>query len=175
MNFNESTRFIRGDLDMITRNKEDNTVVDSFHEDNVITSQGAAELLGRMTRNTSATEDAYVKTIAIGSDVGNGTLLNPQMADESFTAAMQDIVYEVPVGSVTITYPDPFTFEVNTVLDGTYILDTFFPTDIELRFTSATIRYANMKALSYKRFPVRSLSRLVDIEIRWTVSLKEPE
>lgn len=172
MNFNEN-RFINGDLGVYTRSKEDGTIIDSFEEHNVITAQGASEFLARLTKNDSTVNNSYVRNIVLGDDVGTGTLLNPQSANETYTSTNQTSVYTISNNDITVTYPDPFTFEFNTILDGTYILDTYFPSDIEMRFTSATLRYNNGKTLAFKRFPVRSLSRLVDIEIRWTVSLKE--
>lgn len=175
MNLNDMNRFIRGDLAITSRLKEDGRIIDQLDERNVVTAQGASDLLARVTKNDATVSNSYVKTIALGDDVGDGTLLSPEQASELSTGTMQSVVYTVPVSDITITYPTPFSFEISTVLDGTYILENFYPSDIEMRFTSATIRYESNKTLSYKRFPVRSLSRLVDIEIRWTISLKEPE
>lgn len=141
-----------------------------FSEHNVVTVQGASIFLERATQSQGG---SYISTIYLGDDVGTGNLLNPEEERESYTGVVQQIVYEVPVSDITITYPDPFTFEVNTVLNGTTILENNFPFDIDMRFSSATIRFANGDAFAYKRFPVRSLSRLVDIELVWTVSLKE--
>lgn len=175
MKFNEQNISINGTLSINSINTEDGTIIDNIDECNVVTAQGASELLSRLTRNDSTVTDSFIQTIALGNEVGTGDLLGPEPADESYTASKQDLIYTVPPEDISITYPDPFTFEISTVLNGTSIIESTFPQDIEMRFTSATIRYANSKALAFKRFPVRSLSRLVDIEIRWTVSLKSSE
>lgn len=143
---------------------------EEFSEHNVVTIQGASVFLERLTKNTGG---SYIYTIYLGDDVGNGSLLNPESEKETYTGAIQNIIYQIPVNEITISYPDPFTFEIATVLSGTTILENMFPNEIDLRFTSATIRFANDDVFAYKRFPVRSLSRLVDIELIWTVSLKE--
>lgn len=143
---------------------------EAFDDHNVITSKGASIFLDRVTKSAEA---AYITTIYLGDDVGNGNLLNPEEEKESYTNINQNIVYQIPVSDITLTYPDPFTFELATVLNGTAILDSMFPTDIDMRFTSATIRFSDDEVFAYKRFPVRSLSRLVDIELVWTVSFKE--
>lgn len=143
----------------------------NFDEHNVITLMGISKFIERTTQGNTGT--SWIETIYLGDDVGSGNLLNPEEEKDTFTGATQHIVYEVPINSISITYPDPFTFEVSTVLNGTNILDSNFPGDIELRFTSASVRFSDGDVFSYKRFPVRSLSRLVDIELNWTISFNQ--
>lgn len=170
---NTDNLHMNGRLKIREKDKQTGTILnEEFSEPNVVTVQGASIFLARATQNTGG---SFINTIFLGDDVGNGNLLNPDPAEEYFTGSVQQIVYQVPSSDITITYPDPFTFEVATVLDGTSILENNFPFDIDMRFSSATIRFANGDAFAYKRFPVRSLSRLVDIELIWTVSLKEIE
>lgn len=159
-----------GHLSIKPTYKPTGQVIDGFDDRNVITFQGTSTILNRITTPSGG---SYVTHIALGDDVGNGTILQPEQATESLSGGSQAIVYEVPVNDITITYPNTYTFTMGTVLNGTDILDSNFPDEIDLRFTSATIRFNNGDVLSYKRFPVRSLSRLVDIEITWTISLKE--
>jgi len=164
----KDTLHFNGHLRMRERDKASGVILSDEGEGNVITTQGASIILNRMTQDTGG---SFINTIYLGDDVGDGNLLAPAPEQDSFTGATQAIVYSVPYNDINIIYPDPYTFEVTTVLDGTSILDNNFPQEIDLRFTSATLRFDNLAAFAYKRFPVRSLSRLVDIEMIWTVSL----
>lgn len=178
MNIEKSKFGPHGHLTMIAHTKDPETgeVVNSetvFDEDNVITNEGLAEVMKRLTfpdGNANAV-DAYVFNIVLGNDVGNGDLLNPQIAVSSLKSSDQSVVYEIPNADIAFTYVTATELQLGTMLNGTAILDAYFPNEVDMRYTSATIRLKNTKSLSYKRFPVRSLSRLVDIEIIWTLNV----
>lgn len=174
MDFNNGTGF-SGHLTMTEINKEtgERTVV--FDEDNVITLQGFSEIMKRITFPTDNTEieGSYIYNIVLGDDIGTGTVFEPQAATSSLTETSQSVVYSIPREDINFNYVNSQTLELGTVLDGTAILNANFPTEVDMRYTSATVRYQNGKVFSYKRFPVRSLSRLVDIEIVWRISIVE--
>lgn len=175
MNKSESKFGVTGHLKMVTRDKTSNQVIDEYSEDNVITLFGFSSLLKRFNKATDDPEisGSYLNTIMLGDDVGSGTLLVPEPANENLLSLDQNVVYEVDTADLTLTYNSSKQFEYTTILDGSFILDTYFPSEIEMRYTSATMRMANLGTFSYKRFPVRSLSRLVDIEITWTFTFAE--
>jgi len=179
MNIEKSKFGPHGHLTMIAHTKDPKTgeIKSSetiFDEDNVITNEGLAEAMKRLTfpDGDSNAVDAYVYNIVLGDDVGTGTLLDPQIAVSSLKSTDQSVVYEIPNSDISFTYTTSTELKLGTMLNGTSILDTYFPNDVDMRYTSATIRLKNGKSLSYKRFPVRSLSRLVDIEIIWTLTLE---
>ena len=171
----ESKFGVNGHLTMITKNRETGEIIDEFSEDNVITVFGFSELLSRFNKPTADTSisGSYLYTIKLGDDVGTGTLLVPEDANESLLSVDQSVVYTVPNTDMVLTYLSSKEFKYSTVLNGQTILDTYYPTDIEMRYTSATMRLFNDGSFSYKRFPVRSLSRLVDIDITWTFTFAE--
>lgn len=153
--------------------KETKEVIDSYDEENTITYEGFSEIINRLTKGDSSITDSWIKTIVLGDDVGTGDVFEPQSENPALNALDQSIVYEIPEEDIIINYTSPTEFDLSTILDGTTILETNFPTDVDMRFTSATIRFQNDKTMSYKRFPVRSLSRLVDIRVVWVISFTE--
>jgi hypothetical protein len=163
---------VRGHIAMITTDKETGKVLDTYSEDNVITVQGFSQMVKRLTfvDSNSQITNSYFHNFTLGIDVGSGTLLNPQQPTEFLTSANQTVVYAVPNSDMVYEYPNSKVFRFRTILDGDEIMNTVFPSEIEMRYTSATLRFGNGVTFSYKRFPVRSLSRLVDIEIIWTIT-----
>ena len=167
---------VTGRLQMIFRDKETGEVVDQFDEMNTITEESFSLMLKRMTYPTGNAEiaGAYLYQFILGDDVGTGSLLNPQPAVSTLTSSDQNVVYTVPNSDMAFNYVSNTELELRTVLDGDVILDNFFPAGtIEMRYCSATIRYQDGTTFSYKRFPVRSLSRLINIEIIWNVNFSE--
>lgn len=146
-----------------------------FDDDQAITLEGFSEMAKRMTYPTQHADitGSYFDHIVLGDDIGDGTIFQPEPATANMTAADQNVVYTIPAEDIIINYLSPTEFEFTTVLDGSLILDNYFPNEVDMRYTSATLRLANGKAFSYKRFDVKSLSRLVSIKIEWTIILSE--
>jgi hypothetical protein len=155
-------------------NKATGEIEYEYIDNNVVTEQGINTLFLRAVladTNADMTLDHFV----LGNDTGNEEnpgqgygVLNPKPAEKSYTILNQFSVYEVPKTDMVLDYPDANTLQAGTLLDGKYILDTFFPGEVDLQYTSATFRFSNNTAFSYKRFPVRSLSRLIDLQIIWS-------
>lgn len=167
---------VKGFLTIKEIDKKTGEVLSEYDEQNVITREGFANVLSRISRTTVDDEDVqnmFIKTIVLGDDIGNGTIFNPSPATSTLTSIDQSVVYEVPENDMNFNYVSSTTLELNTVLDGTVILDALFPEEVDMRYTSATIRFHDGKTLSYKRFPIRSLSRLVDVQINWRIILDE--
>lgn len=166
---------IKGHLKMTGIDKETNKEFILLDEQNAITYEGFSEMVKRMTYPTQHADinGSYFDHIVLGSDIGDGTLFQPTMATPELGAADQEIVYTIPREDIMINYISPTEFEFSTVLDGPLILDNYFPNEVDMRYTSATLRLQNGKVFSYKRFDVKSLSRLISIKIDWTIILSE--
>ena len=174
LNMNEVPRF-KGHLKMVEVCKETGKRTTVLDEDNVITLQGYSELMKRITLPTNHPEivDSYFWNIWLGDDVGNGTVFEPEAANENYDDTYQTPVYKIPHEDIVFNYVNSKTLDLGMVLDGKKILDDYFPNDVDMRYTSATLRFLNEKVFSYKRFHIRALSRFVDIEINWTITLSE--
>lgn len=149
-------------------------VISEYTEENVITEQGINTMFLRMVL-PDVTNDMKFSRFKLGIDYGleednnpEWSMLNPKPAKKDYTSLNQYVVYDVPEGDMVFDYPDQNTFQAATLLDGKYILDTYYEDDVDLRYTSATLRFFNETTFSYKRFPVRSLSRMIDVQIIWT-------
>lgn len=149
-------------------------VLFEYEEENVITEQGINTLFLRMVL-PDVENTMKLSRFKLGIDFGveednNSTwnVLDPKPAQKHYTSLNQFTVYDVPEADMVFDYPDENTFQAATLLDGKYILDTFYTDDVDMRYTSATLRFFNETTFSYKRFPVRSLSRMIDVQIIWT-------
>lgn len=165
---------IEGILTINEFSKETGELLYTYEDTNVITELGMNTLFLRMVKpdaNTTMKLKNFFLGIDYGleEDTGGGwTVFNPRPALKTYTSLNQYKVYEVPAADMVFDYPDANSFQVGTLLDGKYILDAFFPEEVDLRYTSSTFRFENDTTFSYKRFPVRSLSRLIDVQIVWT-------
>lgn len=164
-----------GQLKITTTDKETGEVLhDTGFSNNAILDTGIRELIQRLVTEDIDNSFGFY-TIYLGDDYGDPdegwTVFDPEPADRSFTEQKQNWIYFLPTESLSITYPAPGIFEVSSVMDGDEVMETNFPTEIEMTYTSATLRMNNVTALAFKRFPIRSLSRSVRITITWVITL----
>lgn len=171
---NKNGMGVRGILTIKEFSKETGELLDQYTDENVVTEQGINTLFLRMALNDPDSNmrfDHFTLGVDYGIEedaAGGWGMLNPKPAEKRYTSLNQYSVYSVPYGDMVFDYPESNTFQAATLLDGKYILDTFYPEDVDMRYTSATFRFVNNTTFSYKRFPVRSLSRLIDVQIIWT-------
>lgn len=147
-----------------------NILVDSYKDNNTVTTEGLTEIINRILTN-SGTSDSIVTNIKLGDDAGNGTLLSPEDATANLTYSDQDVVYDIKKSDTDINASGGDRITASVVIEGSDVMNNEFPTDIVLNFCSATLRFESGSTFAYKRFPVRSLSRLVDISITWEIEL----
>ena len=157
---------IKGTLKITT--KENGVIVDVFEENNVVTTEGKTTILRCLT--TPNTIDKVIKNIKMGSDVGTGTLLNPQAATASYTNADQTFVYDIPVEDVSFSYPTPTKMSILGNIDGAKV-SLLYPTAPNVLMTSATIRTNDGSIIAAKRFPARTVSGVISLDISWTLEI----
>lgn len=164
---------IDGRFYIIERSKVTGQVVGRFDEPNVITEQGINNLFVSLTL-ANADNSNVLKNFHLGNDygaeeepAGGWTVAEPRPANKTFSSLNQFVLYEVPQADMVVSYPTQNSIQYSTLLDGTVILDAYFPANDDLQYTSATLRFGNNTAFAYKRFPVRSLSRLIDVQVVW--------
>lgn len=145
-------------------------LIDSYCDNNTVTIEGLTEIINRILTNTGTT-DSIVTRMVLGEDFGSGSMLSPSDATPTLTGDSQIQVYEIQQSDLTISSTGPRRLVASVVMYGSDIMNNEFATDIVLNFCSATLRFENGVTLAYKRFPVRSLSRLVDITIAWEIQL----
>ncbi len=167
MNLNDQ-KSLTGYITIQDIDKDTGEIVNELDEHNVITTEGFDYILRNMVEKGGAiTTDAVVTNIVLGDDVGLGSASNPTAPTANSTYLDQNAVYSIPDTDITITYPSPGAFTMGVILDGNAIV-TGQGVDT-INYTSASIRFADGTSLSYKRFPVRTISSLINIRISWTI------
>ena len=155
---------IKGYLTIKEINKETHEEFVVIDDNNVVTLEGYSEIFKRLYNNQDMT--GHLDSIQLGSDVGSGTAIEPEPATDSLTSSDQLVTFIVPYNDINFAFPSQREMVLSVILDGSFILDGG-NVDGEVRYSSATIRFGNDKTLSYKRFPLRTITPLIDIEISW--------
>ena len=160
---------MKGHVKMITRCLKTGDVLDVFEDHNVFLDQGRTELIASFTQGGARAQG--IKTIVIGDDVGTGTIMNPQPADVSLTEQNQTSVYQIdPINEISITYPSFNSVRITGSINGQVVMD-LYPDEPNVVYTSATIRLTDDKAIAYRRFPPRTISALISVDIIWTLTV----
>lgn len=166
---------INGVVTIRTICKSTGRILDEFKDNNVVTLDGMEHLWTRAESN-AITSDYTLQHFSLGSDYGaaeggDWNIFAPKPAQNNYTDVNQFVIYDDDPVNTVFEYPSENELQVGTLLDGEYILDTYSPSQVTVRYNSATIRFGDGTVFSYKRFPVRSISRLVDVQILWTFTL----
>lgn len=159
---------IAGHLHIIERNVETGEVVGEYEENNVVLTQGKGYILRGFA---NAANNIYTaKTIKLGIDVGDGDILNPQEANSSMTEADQQVVYSIDPGDFFSTSPSPNSIRFLASVSGSKFMESF-PGELNAIYTSAAIYTVGDKAVTYKRFPARTMSAMISVDIIWTLTI----
>jgi hypothetical protein len=104
------------------------------------------------------------------SITGNPSNNNPASPTENYNTSSMSIVHTATdYGSLSIGYASLTSTSFSMTISGTDVLSNY-PTETSKIFTSAALHSTNGKVFAYKRFPQKSVSDLVDINISWTIS-----
>lgn len=142
-------------------------LIGKLQERNMVTDAGIRALWGRIT-TADTTASLRLDTLVLGDDFGNPnewSIFNPEPPNRSFTAADQNATYTIP--EVTFEFPSDEALRCSVLIDGTETMNNDFPEEIEYHYTSMTLRFNNGTVFSFKRFPIRSISRNVQVFIDW--------
>jgi len=90
-----------------------------------------------------------------------------------FDSVTQDEVFTISRPALQATYPNFETVEFSTLLDGNEILDQY-PGEVDVRYTSVALYNFLNDPIAYRRFSIRSISRLVSVNVTWSLSFEEP-
>jgi len=169
---------IQGILTIREIDKATGATLSEFSDKNVITEKGMNALWKRLSLDD--TNDDYRfsafylgEDYGAGEDTGDWSIFLPRPAKKNFTDMNQQVIYQVDPTEMVYSFPDENVLEVATLLDGKNIMDTLFPNEVNAKYNSATLRVGNGTVFSYKRFGVRSISRLIDIQVIWTFTLMD--
>lgn len=133
---------------------------------NVSLDTGTGIISIELLDTTIISTDTDIRTLhpEVPSDITSVTL-----DAEGYLFISSGSASDINLGKITL--PDGNTLQVGTLIDGKFVMDTYFPNEVDVVYNSATIRFENDEVFSYKRFPVRTISRLVDVQVIWTFYL----
>lgn len=105
--------------------------------------------------------------------VGNPSNNNPIAPTENFNASSMSVIHYPtdPLGlnkSLSIGYSSATSTTFSLTIVGAEVLADY-PTETTKIITSAALHSANGNVFAYKRYPQKSISELVDINISWTI------
>lgn len=159
---------LNGKISIITKDKKSGDVIDVFEDNNLIVDVGLDQIArGLITKDTNA---FVINTISIGDDVGSGTVMNPEQPSATYTRDNQDVVFVTPSDLFSISRPTDTSIQLYATLDGERVMESY-PDSPNIIYTSATIRTVGDEIISYKRFPARTISRLISVDIIWVLNL----
>lgn len=166
---------IVGVLTIRTIDKQTGNIVDEYSDRNVVTVSGMGYMWQRLSKKSGSLPFKF-DHFTFGSDTGAASggpwdEFLPKPAENTYTKSNQTVIYEDDPANLVDTYPEPNTLQLSSLLDGQFILDNYFPSETEVIYNSATLRFANDEVFSYKRFPVRTISRLLDVQVIWEFTL----
>lgn len=163
----DSFRII-GEVCIIERSLETGEVVGKYCENNIVLNTGKNSILRAMS--TTDTNAHTARTIKIGDDVGSGTVLAPEQPIATLTAANQSVIYEVDPNAIFVSNPSQTSVRFSTTLNGAAVMENF-PALPNIVYTSAVLYTYDNTAIAYKRFPGRTISPLISVEISWTLTI----
>lgn len=153
-------------------------ILDSYGpEYNQIVDEGVEALWKRVSIFNSVSAYTMLHELHAGTDIGPAgegwTTSNPQPADRDFTAANQTLLFSFTDVTFLTPTDDLFVVEANLVgqeyFDGTGSLDASF--DIN----SMTLRFPGNVVFAFKRFPTRTLSRGVNLLVKWRFTVQNKD
>lgn len=168
--YNETVSDIQGFLVITSRNKETGEIVDKFEDKNLFLNLGRSNMLRAIS--TLASDDYVIKDLRFGTDFGDPVTydkFNPEPAQLTFDSTTQDVLFTISYPTLSHIYPDYKSIKFSCVLDGSAILD-LFPGEVDVQYNSVALYNTVDNPFAYRRFPVKSLSRLISVTVEWTIS-----
>lgn len=143
-------------------------VVGELDEKNIVLTQGKSLILQAFGQPGNSA--FVVKTIKIGNDTGTGTILLPTPPTAGMTEADQSVVYTTPDEEFFVTFPTPTSVRFLATINGANVMAEY-PSLPNVIYTSASIYTISDQSITYKRFPARTISELISVDITWTITL----
>ena len=144
-------------------------VIERFSEGNLIVDFSKTSIIKCIA---GAAQNTYgITAIQMGDDVGTGTTILPEAPEADYTSADMSLVYQT--AGVDVMYPTSTSVLFSITIDGNLIVDaanTKYATSNETaNLNSAVLMAGNGEPFSYKRFPVKVVTRFIDVTVRWTI------
>ena len=154
----------RGDIVYQELDANTGQVLREIHEPNLVVDTHMDIFMARIYEDNP---DYRVRKARIGSDVGSGFKQDPELPTKETVAGDMNVLYETE-NNVSVDYPNTRTITYNIFLNGEDIMNNF-PGEDSIEFTSMALVTMNDHAFSYRRFPSRTITEAININIMWTL------
>lgn len=154
---------VSGEFNITTYNRDTGEVVDEYSETNVVVLDSKEAIIKAIAGDS----EGFVTGLKVGDDVGTGDLNNPETATETYDENTMSVLYTFP-GTFTTGYTNTTSVNFSAIISGEDFM-SYYPNDNYKVLTSAALHTNNGKVFSYKRFPQKSISALLDIAVIWKI------
>jgi hypothetical protein len=158
---------VLGQFSMTIKDK-DGGIIDEYIDNNIVLTSGKNHILKALS--VKDTNLYTVRTVRLGNDVGSGTLVEPEQPVATMSEDSQNVIYTTPDLSMNVTYPSLTKVTYNAIVDGASVM-ALFPEVPNIVYTSAAIVTHGGFAIAYKRFPARTISSIISVDISWTLEI----
>lgn len=159
---------IKGSLSIMTTDKRTGEILDHYADSNVVVLDHRKIFVKLINQGL---ENYRVNRYKIGDDVGSGTESDPEPADETFTAVDQNVLYNTTEG-IQVSHSGDLLTIYNIFINGEDVMEEH-PTEDSISFTSIGLYSNNEILFSYKRFPARTITSTLNINILWRIYYEE--
>lgn len=164
---NQKISDINGKVKMVFTDKKTGDIIETYEDNNLFINLGRNAFLRAIS--TPGSTDHIINALNFGTDFGDPNewdIFDPEPPALDFTSANQDVIFTISTPALQVTNVAFDRVRFSTVLDGGDVLD-LFPGAIDVRYSSLTLTTGNGDPVVYKRFPVKSISRLVSVDVTW--------
>lgn len=137
-----------------------------FYEDHNVIVQGAKNPIIRAI--SSPDYNSTINKIKLGNDVGTGTVTNPEPAQDTYDNTTMSVIFDAPYTLKTGYDITRTLVTFNVTIVGSDVL-SLYPSNVSQTFTSAALHTGNDTVFAYKRFPQKTISGTVDLNVTWSI------
>jgi hypothetical protein len=164
---------LRGSLRIEFLDARTGRLLDVEEDHNVVVRTSRDSLIRRIAERN---DNKLIRRIKLGDDIGTGAFDDPQPPTIFTTTDDMSVVYdsqgELP--GLTITYPSDLSVAFGIFLNGQQVMQYVRqegddPLAESTGFTSIGLFSLDGVAFAYRRFPMRSITENININILWTL------
>lgn len=160
----------KGHIQFVYTDAQTGEVLGTDEESNIVVNEHRKIVINRIYENKN---DYRVRRVKIGDDVGTGTDNDPELPTKETSGTDMNVIFET-VDNIEINYPDEERISFNIFFNGETIMNDY-PDSDQIGFTSIGLFSLNDWCFSYRRFPSRTITENININIIWTIYYEDEE
>lgn len=156
---------LRGDVEIISTDKRDGSIVAHRKDSNVVVLESKQILIKLLFEGLN---DYLVNTVLVGDDFGNGTSDSPEPPDETYTKSDMNVRYEVETETLSVNYSDSLTTVYNIFINGENVIENN-PGDNSIIMTSMALATSSDLIFAYRRFEGITITENINTSVIWQI------